>query len=287
MDSNEDSKSEVAIYMLQTIKIQGRTLNIFFDSGCGDLVCKKNEVNFLESIGRARKVLDGPLTLAGVGDHKTTCEHGVYNIKIPLHNGKDASLTGICLDKITGEFPSYPLKVVENDIKTAYMSKSNDVRKLPKLPKSVGGETDLMIGIQYLRYYPKKIFSLPTGLTIYESQFLNSDGTRGLVGGPHKVFTEIHKNLKGTHLSMSAYLNKVVQVYQNGFSLSIDVPLLGTKNFELNESDKLSNKSEYILCSDVFINRKQPKILSRFEEVENAGSEVSYRCVRCRGLLRL
>ena len=87
-----------------------------------------------------------------------------------------------------------------------------------------------MIGFQYLRYHHKKVFSLPNGLTIYESQFLNSDGSRGLVRGPHRVFTEIHNKFKGNHSSMSAYLTNIVKIYQNGFKLSVDMPLLGVKH---------------------------------------------------------
>ena len=54
-----------------------------------------------------------------------------------------------------------------------------------------------MIVIKYLRYYPEKIFELPTGLTIYESKSKNIDGTRGIVGGPHHVFTEKQKRFYG------------------------------------------------------------------------------------------
>ena len=53
---------------------------------------------------------------------------------------------------------------------------------------TLGGDTDLMIGVQYLKYYPEKIFELPNGLSIYKSQFVNSDGSRGIVAGPHRVF---------------------------------------------------------------------------------------------------
>ena len=96
--------------MLQTIQIQGKKFNLFFDSGCGDLACKRDAVSCLQGMGRARKVLDGPLTLSGVGNNKTVCKHGVYNVKIPFHDGRDVNLSGICLDKVTGEFPVYPLR---------------------------------------------------------------------------------------------------------------------------------------------------------------------------------
>ena len=135
-------------YTCYKLQIQGTKFNLFFDSGCGDLVCRKGAVTSLESMGRANKVLDGPLTLSGVGDNKTVCKHGMYKIKIPLHNGKDINMSGICLDKITSDFPIYPLTEVENDIHRAYATAGKNPRTLPKLLHSVGGQTDIMIGIQ-------------------------------------------------------------------------------------------------------------------------------------------
>ena len=64
-----------------------------------------------------------------------------------------------------------------------------------------------MIGIRHLRYYPEKIFKLPTGLTIYESKFENIDGTRGIVRGPHHVFTEIQKRFYGSVQQQKKYLS--------------------------------------------------------------------------------
>ena len=113
------------------------------------------------------------------------------------------------------------LSIRKHDLHRAYVSMKNDPKKLPELLFSVGGETDLMIGIQYLKYYPKRIFSLPNGLNIYESQFLNSDGYRGIIGGPHRVFTEIHKNLKGNHLITSAYLTDIARMYKSGVQLRL------------------------------------------------------------------
>ena len=52
-----------------------------------------------------------------------------------------------------------------------------------------------MITINYLGYYPKMIFRLPSGLTIYESVFENADGGRGVIGGPHKIFNHIMQKI--------------------------------------------------------------------------------------------
>ena len=42
-----------------------------------------------------------------------------------------------------------------------------------------------------MQYYPKKVFQLPSGLAIYKSWFKNAERTRGAIGDPHRVFTEI------------------------------------------------------------------------------------------------
>lgn len=59
------------------------------------------------------------------------------------------------------------------------------MKNLPKLPRHVGENTDSTIGIKHLRYYLEKISQLPSGLSIYKSQF--KKGSRGVIGGPHGV----------------------------------------------------------------------------------------------------
>ena len=81
----------------------------------------------------------------------------------------------------------YALTEVERDIRKEF-DKSNNKQKLPRLPPSVGGNVDIMIGVQYLRYFPTEVFQLDSGLTIYLSPFHNIDGSRGVVAGPHMKF---------------------------------------------------------------------------------------------------
>ena len=56
-----------AIFMLQSIELEGQLLNLFFDNGCGDMVIKKSAADFLVKTGKARKEFPGPITLSGVG----------------------------------------------------------------------------------------------------------------------------------------------------------------------------------------------------------------------------
>ena len=43
-----------AIFMLQTINVGGKNLNVFYDSGCGDIVVKKSAIDSLIKMGRAK-----------------------------------------------------------------------------------------------------------------------------------------------------------------------------------------------------------------------------------------
>ena len=81
------------------------------------------------------------------GNQKSICEEGVFSVCLPLHNGKDATFSGLCLPQITSEFPIYDLSNVKNDIhkKSKKIGGQELADRLPKLPVKVGGETDILV----------------------------------------------------------------------------------------------------------------------------------------------
>ena len=276
-----DVEADRGIFMLQTIEIGGQLFNIFYDSGCGDLVCKKSAIDKLVKIGRASQELPGPITISGVGDQKTICQDGVYRISLPLCGGKEANLSGLCLNKVTGTFPVFPLGRVESDIKEHYQQfGKNPTGKLPRLPDKVGGETDIMIGIKYLKYFPKEIHKLPDGLTIYEAMFRNSDGSRGVVAGPHQSFSNDWEQMGECAYSYEV-MPEVTQ-YRSICKLGMEVPLLGYREIGENPERDLDCGSSAVACVDVLTARRPPKNSQIFDKVENAGTEITYRCKDCR-----
>ena len=139
-----------AIFMLQTIDVEGKHLNVFYDTGCGDVVIKKSAIDVLLTLGRAKLEIPGPITLSGVGDHKSVCEYGIYSIRLPLRNGHDAIFSGVCLDRVTTEFPKYVLTEVEKDVQKSCKKQGGEslLKTIPKLSNEVGGDTDILIGIK-------------------------------------------------------------------------------------------------------------------------------------------
>ena len=278
-DDHQVLSNEKAIYMLQTIEVNKNYYTIFYDSGCGDFVTTYDTVKKLGR--RANKEFDGPIKLGGVGGIITETPHGIYSVKIPLVDKNDAIMTGICLDKITEEFPYYPLNgKVESDIKISYTKSGGDVRKLPRLPDKVGGNIHLMIGIKYLKYFPDVVFQLPSGLTIYNSHFKNPDGSRGIIGGPHHVFTEIERFHHLCQHTTSSFVSNQLKIFKDGFQVNPDVGILDFKN----------NNALHDVCldTDITSNDNQKEVLvtrqlKLFEkEEEEVGSSITYRCINCR-----
>ncbi len=144
---DSESITEGTIYMLQSIQVGTLMLNLFFDTGCSELVMRKGAIEELEEINRASKERGGPIMIGGVGDQKAICKYGIYKVILPLHNGNNACLSGPCIDQITSEFPEYPLHGrVQRDIHDAYIAQGGKVKNLSRLPEKVGGGTDVMLG---------------------------------------------------------------------------------------------------------------------------------------------
>ena len=267
----DDDREESAIYMLQTIEIDSELYTIFYDSGCMQFVCRYSAVTRLGV--RAIVEQEGPTGISGVGGISMETPHGIYKVKLPLNNGHDATLTGVCLDQITQTFPVYPLKgEVEQDIRVAFHHSGGNLRQLPNLPECVGGDVAFMFGIQYNRYFPTEIFRLPSGLSIYKSRFKNPDGSDGVIGGSHRIFTEIESQ---HHMATSSFLANQLRLFQGGYVVNPDVTLLGYREFDdaCHEVGKIPQDDD-------------PKSfytpLKIFKEAEEAGSEITYRCVKCR-----
>ena len=258
--SPKDSVVNKGIYLLQTITVNGKRLNVFYDNGCSDFIMSTKAVHLLGP--SAVKLSSEPINLSGVGNSMTVSS-GAYSVTLPLHDGKKITLSGICLDQITSKFPIYPLREVEKDITNHYESSGGTVA-LPKLPPVVGGDVHLMIGVKYLRYHPKLVHQLESGLSIYESAFNNSDGGRGVVGGPHKTFTEINNSFYSSSNSTAFF--SMGRRYS-----SIEPSVLGYR-----EDQQVFLNDEK--CTEVHLTHQQ----RLFEQVESTGCEVSYRCPTCR-----
>ena len=131
-----------------------------------------------------------------------------------------------CLDKITCTFPVISLDLAGKDLREGYRHELGDPSGLPGLPTSVGGETDIMIGIKNNKYFPRELFRMENGLAIYESQFKSVDGSRGVLAGPHSSFNNPER-ARVNHVGV--YLTQEAAMYCLMHRLGLEVGLLDQK----------------------------------------------------------
>ena len=145
------------------------------------------------------------------------------SVRLPLLDGREATLSGLCLDKITANLPKYSLNKLAQDIRVMCRDDGDgDLWKsLSKLPRIVGGQTDILIGLKYKKYFPQQIHMFPSGLTVYRSLFEGSDGAIGVIGGPHPEFTNAARHHRAT--------NWPIDQHRKRFWLECEVPLVGYK----------------------------------------------------------
>ena len=274
----EEEQKDLATFMLQRIKVKDKDgkdkfINLFYDSGCSESNCRKEATTKLGD--RAREITPGPLHLFGVGNSIVTAEHGEWEVSLPLADGGEAKISGLCLDQLTHKLPEYRLDgEVKTDILDYCRQIDVDESELPKFPMTAGGDTDIMIGSQYRKYFPVEVVRLPSGLSLCESKFIGADGTRGVICGPHPSFTRLEQQLT------SQYARKVYSSYrlhevQLGNSLRPSGSMLG---FKANE-----DVVREMYFGDQSYQEKTLKALKVHEAVENAGTVSDYRCIDCRG----
>jgi hypothetical protein len=114
-------------------------------------------------------------------------------------------------------------------------------------------------------------------LTIYESKFINADGGgRGVICGPHPIFTKILEN------SNTCFLTEQYKIYRMGYQVNPDLGHLAVVQSALSWKDTIDDEStdEQKQKEHHYTALRQ---IQQFEEVEDAGSTIAYRCIDCRG----
>ena len=79
---------------------------------------------------------------------------------------------------------------------------------------------------------------------IFESVFNNPDGSRGVLGGPHKEFSKMEGKSNSLHINKVAYVQTVIECREY-WKVENEIPLLGTK-----ECYSMSDVDVLVCCSE-------------------------------------
>lgn len=265
-----------AIYMLQTVFNQaGEDLLMFYDSGCSVAAISQKASKALGS----RNLVPGPFDLNVAGGQVVENQGGLDEFELELCDGAGVvQMRGLVMDTVTNPFARYNLMEAFEELRVQYGQ--GEGAALPQVPREIGGsKVDVMIGIKYLAFFPELVFSLPSGLAIFESKFRSMCGRRGIIGGPHHSWTHASERIE--YMSAYAFLTAELRAYQ-AQARALDVPLISVPSSHLIKP--WQNKEEFCGCGchsgeSSFTMQESYR---QFQEAERVGSELTYRCVRCR-----
>ena len=183
-----------------------RPLLHLYDTGCGSVLFRSG-VPEKELKGCVLKT-KGPFKVCGVGGTSVQVKDE-FMVTVNLADSSRQCLEGWTIDKVTDALPFVDLTQAEKELK----STEPENRELQNLqcPPQIGGEVDILVGILYQNIFPRPVFSLECGLTIYEMRAKpHNVNENAVIGGPHCTFRHLSQNIGGISM-LFANLSRQLQ----------------------------------------------------------------------------
>ena len=198
-DNEEPDFPYPSIFQLQYVEVEGVELLLFYDSGCGGSSLSDKAAALLNSV----QVRPGPTLLNVAGGQTIKLETGDDRFSLQLtDSNRMAVFTGLRMPEITTKFPTWDIARAWSDVMSEIKRTQDTTGLVFNPPDQVGGDVvDLLIGIKYIKYHPKLLFFLPSGLGVYQSYIAAPRGETTILGGPHPSWIHCREeaNFSGPH----------------------------------------------------------------------------------------
>ena len=293
VDSNsviiEKDVLDPAMYMLQTIKSKkGADMLVFYDSGCYGAAISERGYSLLDTA----TVRPGPTKLEVAGGQVVDVEHGDEQFLLELNTdtppARFATVTALRLDRVSSKFPEWPLTDAWDKLNSGYRE-SGQKEDLPSADNYVGGrDVDIMIGIKYYKYYPKLLFYLPSGLSIFKAMFKSGTGNQAILGGT----SELWKNAVYSAHSMgpASFFVAEMKAYRSHCTALWTASTITHKAAVTCQEDTDQCYSEIhgdeLLAATYAAAANPANKLKEMLTAEDFGSSIDYRCPGCRSCTR-
>ena len=171
------------MFMFFGAKGKTRSLTTFLDNGCSHAVFRK-DVPGAELKGQL--IQNGPFDIGGVGGARVIA-HSEWICSMDREDGRKQLVQGLTVDKVTSDFPMIDISTAVREVQSS--DPTNAALQACKLPPSVGGSVDILLGIMYSSIFPDPIHCLDSGLTIYRTKLSPyHKAHNAIIGGPHSSF---------------------------------------------------------------------------------------------------
>ena len=121
------------------------------------------------------------------------------------------AVRGLTMPNVTQDMPEINMNEVFKAIKRTHQ----DVKSIQKLrvPKTLGGQVDMIIGIKYQNIYPDLVHQFPNGLAVYQSKLLPVNGQSACIGGPIGALDGLGDVFAGNTMGYIVHLTQVMSSY--------------------------------------------------------------------------
>ena len=223
-------------------KVKGRksAVQVFIDPGCNCAIMRdgipQNEFN-------AVKLRSGPIGLDVATGIQVNAE-SEWGINIPLANGSYQVVKGLSVKKVTSDMPKLNLKSYWNKLKAENPKLKNQNLSIPE---KLGGEIDMILGIQFNMLHPDILFQYPNGLTVYKSRLMPANANESVcIGGPMTALKSVLKNRKAS--SSIRFLSHLMINISNGNYPRLEY-FPGNQNCNNSRQSNCSNSNDDMVTS--------------------------------------
>ena len=198
-----------SIFIMAETKGITRPVQILYDTGCTGMLLREGVQH---ELGKSVRTMKGPFMVKGVGNSEVKV-NDQWQSSLHLTNGSRQAIEGFAVDEVTAPLPSIAVTRAVEEIKAS--DKANTQLQKLKVQKMIGGNCDILLGMQYYSVFPKEVHALENGLTIFEVQVVPHDPTiTACIGGPHETF-EAMANTCGSPGILFTQIQQQLENYRN------------------------------------------------------------------------
>ena len=281
------------VFIMNIFQGKTRPVLAFIDGGCNCWVAKQG---IPETELVSVKMKSGPIPV-GVASGMTVYASAEWASLIPLADGGMQAVRGLTMANVTQEMPKINMDEVFKAVKKTYRYEKS-IQKL-KVPKVLGGQVDMIIGIKYQNIYPELVHQFPNGLAVYKSKLLSVSGQSACIGGPIGALDGLGKIFAGNTMGYMIQLTQVMKSYKPRMEFFpdakpkveiVDTDIPGIVDL-LDDDEEIRDENLMINCincgDEVIENLAVHSVsvqseLKKFMQQQEAGLDSSYKCPKCR-----
>ena len=280
-----------SIFMCHQVRVNGELLLTFYDSGCFGAGISDHAAKILKSTC----IREGPTNMGVAGGGTVVIKHGDEQFALPLVGDRKLCLiTGLRMDSITSDFPTWDVEQAWPEI-FAEFQKAFPGGSLPDHPAKIGGrQVDIMLGIRYIKHFPTLLYTLPSGLALFESKIAGADGQNLVLGGPHSSWNHAASKVN-IHTAHVFFSQEMRAFYHSHMTLTTPMSLMEPEVApeldvcqQANRYPCLNSPYQHTNHEAEVFSAPQAEVFNVREAVDRIfspeifESEINYRCMRCR-----